>query len=164
MPAARSYRPDPVLVAYEAQRGTLIDFVNASGVDADIGEPVATVTVDDVIALVVLGRDLGREPGSAGGPLPARAAIRLACRTLAQQLAERAPGHSVELRVPPHAAVQCVSGPRHTRGTPPSVVETDPDTWVDLATGALAWPDAVATGRIRASGERSDLSPYLPLR
>ena len=74
-------------------------------------------------------------------------------------LAERAPGRSVEVRVPPYAAVQVVPGVRHTRGTPPAVVEMDADAWIGLATGAVAWADA----EIRASGERADLSGYLPL-
>jgi hypothetical protein len=78
-------------------------------------------------------------------------------------LAERAPGKSVEVRVPPYAAVQCIEGVRHTRGTPPAVIETDPETWLALATGALAWGTAVSSGRVRASGERTDLSSYLPL-
>ena len=78
-------------------------------------------------------------------------------------LAERAPGASVEVRVPPYAAVQAVPGVRHTRGTPPAVVELDADTWIALATGQVAWSDAEATGRVRASGERADLSPLLPL-
>lgn len=78
-------------------------------------------------------------------------------------LADRAPGRSVEVRVPPYAAAQVVEGARHTRGTPPAVVETDPDTWLDLATGSLDWSEAVTSGRVRASGERADLSAYLPL-
>lgn len=78
-------------------------------------------------------------------------------------LAERAPGNSVEVRVPPYAAAQVVAGVRHTRGTPPAVVETDAETWVDLATGELHWATAVAEGRVRASGERTDLGPFLPL-
>jgi hypothetical protein len=78
-------------------------------------------------------------------------------------LEQRAPGRSVEVRVPPFAAVQCVSGARHTRGTPPAVVETDAVTWIALATGELAWADAVHDGRVHASGERSDLSEWLPL-
>jgi len=78
-------------------------------------------------------------------------------------LSERAPGASVEVRVPPYAAVQAVAGVRHTRGTPPAVVELDADTWIDLATGALTWAAADETGRVRASGERADLSPLLPL-
>lgn len=78
-------------------------------------------------------------------------------------LQQRAPGNSVEVRVPPYAAVQVIPGVRHTRGTPPAVVETDPATWVALAAGELTWPEAVASGRIAASGERTDLSAYLPL-
>jgi len=78
-------------------------------------------------------------------------------------LETRAPGHSVEVRVPPYAAVQVIPGVRHTRGTPPAVVELAAVTWVALATGALAWPDALASGRVAASGERTDLSAYLPL-
>ncbi|MDO9498230.1 MAG: sterol carrier family protein [Nocardioides sp.] len=78
-------------------------------------------------------------------------------------LEERAPGHSVEVRVPPYAAVQVIPGVRHTRGTPPAVIEMDAPTWVALASGELSWSDADASGRVRASGERADLSPYLPL-
>ena len=78
-------------------------------------------------------------------------------------LAERAPGKSVEVRVPPYAAAQVVPGVRHTRGTPPAVVEMDAPTWTALATGSLTWSDAEAAGRVRSSGERADLSPYLPL-
>ena len=89
--------------------------------------------------------------------------IRLLVKHFLAVLAERAPGSSVEVRVPPYAAVQAVAGVRHTRGTPPAVVELDADTWVALATGALAWRDAEAQGRVLASGERADLSPLLPL-
>ena len=78
-------------------------------------------------------------------------------------LAERAPGRSVEVRVPPYAAVQCIEGVRHTRGTPPAVIETDAETWLALARGELAWLEATSTGRVLASGERTDLSAYLPL-
>jgi Bacterial SCP ortholog len=78
-------------------------------------------------------------------------------------LAEQAPGNSVEVRVPPYAAVQCIPGVRHTRGTPPAVVETDAETWIALATGELSWTVAVDSGRVRASGQRTDLAPYLPL-
>jgi putative sterol carrier protein len=79
------------------------------------------------------------------------------------ELKARAPGRSVEVRVPPYAAVQVIGGGTHTRGTPRAVIETDPDTWIALATGELAWAEAVAGGRVLASGERADLSPYLPL-
>jgi hypothetical protein len=78
-------------------------------------------------------------------------------------LQERAPGRSVEVRVPPYAAVQVIGGGTHTRGTPRAVVETDAETWLCLATGELSWSEAVEAGRVRASGERADLSPYLPL-
>jgi len=78
-------------------------------------------------------------------------------------LQQRAPGRAVEVRVPPYAAVQVIGGGTHTRGTPRAVVETDPETWIALATGELAWSDAVADGRVHASGERADLSAYLPL-
>lgn len=98
----------------------------------------------------------------AGGPPPADA-LRVAVRYLLGVLAAGAPGRAVEVRVPPVAAVQCVAGPRHTRGTPPNVVETDPVTWVRLATGRLDWAGAVAAGAVLASGPRADLSPYLPV-
>ena len=93
-----------------------------------------------------------------------RAERRLLTKHYLAVLAERAPGTSVEVRVPPYAAVQVVTGVRHTRGTPPAVVELDADTWIALATGELTWADAEATGRVLASGQRADLSPYLPLR
>jgi hypothetical protein len=82
---------------------------------------------------------------------------------LAEILAAQAPGRSVELRIPPFIAVQAIPGPRHTRGTPPNVVETDPLTWLRLATGRSAFAAAAAAGTVRASGTRADLSPYLPV-
>lgn len=94
---------------------------------------------------------------------PAGADLRLLTKHFLAVLEERAPGHSVEVRVPPYAAVQVIPGVRHTRGTPPAVVETDAETWIALATGALSWPDALASGRVSASGERTDLTPHLPL-
>ena len=78
-------------------------------------------------------------------------------------LSERFPGKSVEVRVPPYAAVQCIEGARHTRGTPPAVVETDATTWLALARGTESFADASWSGRVRASGERSDLTDQLPL-
>ncbi|HUX70281.1 MAG TPA: sterol carrier family protein [Cellulomonadaceae bacterium] len=93
-----------------------------------------------------------------------RAVVRVAVRFTLEELAEVAPGQAVEVRVPPDGAVQAVDGPRHTRGTPPNVVETDPQTWLALATGLLTWHDAVANGRVSASGERADLSDLLPLQ
>ncbi|RKN48250.1 sterol carrier family protein [Micromonospora endolithica] len=97
------------------------------------------------------------------GRTPERPVFRDAVRALLTALAERAPGRSVEVRVPPYGAVQCVPGPRHTRGTPPNVVETDPATWLRLATGRLDWVETVTDGRVRVSGNRADLSPFLPL-
>ena len=97
------------------------------------------------------------------GSLPDPAALGSAVRYLLGTLAERAPGRSVEVRVPPVAAIQCVEGPRHTRGTPPNVIETDPVTFVRLATGRQSWADAVTVGAVRASGARADLSDWLPL-
>lgn len=90
-------------------------------------------------------------------------AVTVAVRVLANALAEKAPGYAVELRVPPHVAVQAVEGPRHTRGTPGNVVECDAVTWLELATGRVAWSVAVGAGRVSASGERADLSSYLPV-
>jgi hypothetical protein len=93
----------------------------------------------------------------------APADLKLLSKHFLALLGERAPGRSVEVRVPPYAAAQVVEGVRHTRGTPPAVVETDAETWIALATGALDWSTAVGEGRVRASGERTDLTPYLPL-
>ena len=94
---------------------------------------------------------------------PARPVLAAAVRASLRTLEQIAPGHTVEVRVPPFAAIQCVAGPRHTRGTPPNVVETDPRTWLELATGRLSWADAVADGRVSASGTRADISGLLPI-
>ena len=99
----------------------------------------------------------------AGGAVVEPTQVRDAVRSMLAVLRARAPGRSVEVRVPPYGAVQCVAGPRHTRGTPPNVIETDPTTFLLLAAGALAFGDAVAAGRVLASGVRADLSAYLPL-
>ena len=108
-----------------------------------------------VIEGVVHGMDVGVDPD----PI----AQRIAVKTLVGVLASRAPGHAVELRVPPYTAVQVLEGPRHTRGTPPNVVEVDPLAFVELCAGRLAWSDAVRDGRARTWGDRADLSPWLPL-
>lgn len=100
-----------------------------------------------------------RDPESA-----TRAEAGTAVRYLLQLLAEKAPGGTIEVRVPPYGAVQVGDGPSHTRGTPPNVVETDPQTWVALAVGELTWTDAMGGGSVRASGVRADLSRMLPLR
>ena len=88
----------------------------------------------------------------------------LAVRYLLEVLASDFEGHTVEVRVPPWGAVQAIEGPRHTRGTPPNVIETDASTWIALATGSLPWTEAVAQTRASASGQRADLSEVLPLR
>ena len=97
------------------------------------------------------------------GAGPCRGALRGSVTYLLGLLAVQVPGRAVEVRVPPFAAVQCVPGPRHTRGTPPNVIETDPLTWIALATGRTGWAQAVAGGAVQASGPRADLSGYLPL-
>lgn len=86
-----------------------------------------------------------------------------AVRFSLEELAAIAPGRSLEVRVPPFGAVQCIEGSVHRRGTPPAVVEMAPDVWLGLVTGAMRWDDAVAAGSVDASGERSDLSGLLPL-
>jgi hypothetical protein len=92
-----------------------------------------------------------------------RTIVAMAVRYLLQLLADDAPGNSVEVRVPPFGAVQCIEGPGHTRGTPPNVVETDALTWLEIAAGALDWSTALSEGRIAASGSRADLGAHLPI-
>jgi Bacterial SCP ortholog len=95
---------------------------------------------------------------------PDRATLGTAVRLTARTLATLAPGASVEVRVPPFVAVQCISGPRHTRGTPPNVVETDPRTWLLLATGLLGLTEARSTGALTLSGSRAgEIGHWLPL-
>jgi hypothetical protein len=102
------------------------------------------------------------EASGSGAEVP-RQTLATAVRWATEELATRAPGRSVEVRVPPFAAVQCIEGPRHTRGTPTNVIETDPQTWLALATGRTTWAAAVGSGAVRASGTRADLTAYLPL-
>jgi hypothetical protein len=97
-------------------------------------------------------------------PAPDRDALATAVRLTARTLAAVAPGASVEVRIPPFAAVQCLSGPRHTRGTPPNVVEADPRTWLLLATGMLSLAEAKSTGALTLSGTRAgEIGHYLPV-
>ncbi|MFI2566656.1 sterol carrier family protein [Paenarthrobacter sp. NPDC018779] len=98
-----------------------------------------------------------------GATPPSRSTIATAVRYSLEEVTARAPGNSVEVRVPPFGVTQCVEGPRHTRGTPPNVIETDGATWLELVTGRISWGDAVAAGRVAASGLRADLSALLPL-
>jgi hypothetical protein len=97
------------------------------------------------------------------GVTPQPGALRGAVIHTLGLLESQVPGRAVEVRIPPYAAVQCVPGPRHTRGTPPNVVETDAVTWISLAAGRMTWPAAMRGGRVAASGPRADLSEYLPL-
>ncbi|MBT2468690.1 maleylpyruvate isomerase family mycothiol-dependent enzyme [Streptomyces sp. ISL-66] len=122
---------------------------------------LADFLVTRTVELVVHTEDLRRATGM---DIPIdRQALAACTRLLADALALKAPGGSVEVRIPPFAVVQCIEGPRHTRGTPPNVVETDPVTWIRLATGRTGWAAALDEARVRASGERADLSALLPL-
>ncbi|MDT0328192.1 sterol carrier family protein [Nocardiopsis lambiniae] len=118
----------------------------------DAGEPAPEAAESAVEACV--------RAALAGGDRPL---IKLAVRASLAMLADRAPGNSLEVRVPPFGAVQAIEGPRHTRGTPPGVVETSPELWLRLSVGDTAWEQAVRDGAVRASGTRSDLSEQLPL-
>ena len=91
------------------------------------------------------------------------ATVATAVRFTLEELASRAPGRTLEVRIPPYGAVQCVEGPRHSRGTPPNVIETDARTWLNLATGQADWASALAGGAVHASGQRATLAEYLPL-
>jgi hypothetical protein len=96
----------------------------------------------------------------AGAP---QTAVALAVRYALEELAARAPGRTLEVRVPPYGAVQCVQGPRHTRGTPPNVIEMDARTWLELVTGQSDWASALAGGTVHASGQRATLAGLLPI-
>lgn len=100
--------------------------------------------------------------GPSDHPLP-RTVLATAVRYSLEEVTARAPGNSVEVRVPPFGVTQCVEGPRHTRGTPPNVIECDAATWLAMVTGQTTWADAVAAGKVAASGLRADLSALLPL-
>jgi hypothetical protein len=104
----------------------------------------------------------GTSDAGTGGGVP-RTTIATAVRYSLEEVTARAPGNSVEVRVPPFGVTQCVEGPRHTRGTPPNVIECDAATWLAMVSGQLSWADAVAAGKVAASGLRADLSALLPL-
>ena len=149
----------------KAERLQLKDFAAAAvaALDDD-SKVIEQVTgghglVDAGVFRVVEGVVHGLDAGIA----PDRGALKLVVKQLASAFATRHPGKAVELRVPPYTAVQCVEGPRHTRGTPPNVVECDPVAFVRVMTGRESWADVTRDGRVRASGERADLSPLLPL-
>jgi len=131
---------------------------------------MARVRIDDGLgrAAVATVRAIAEQHGDVAGDAPLgasvdRGTLALAVRYTLQLLADQAPGGTVEVRVPPHGAVQCIEGPKHTRGTPPNVIETDAATWLALAVGDLSWADARAAGRVHASGQRADLGGQLPV-
>jgi uncharacterized protein (TIGR03083 family) len=125
--------------------------------DITLVDYLATRCVELTVHALDLTAAVGREPSLD------RDATGVAVKLLLNALAVGSPGKAVEVRVPPYGAVQCVEGPRHTRGTPGNVVEMDAVTWLEVATGRVSWPDAVADGRVHASGERADLAVLLPL-
>ncbi|MFE2182261.1 sterol carrier family protein [Streptomyces sp. NPDC059455] len=161
-------------LAADAEPGELLEraearFAEVAAVapaDRLLAARVGAMRLDDYLVtrcveLVVHADDLA---DATGVPVPHdRQALATATRVLADALAAKAPGGSVEVRVPPFAVIQCVEGPRHTRGTPPNVVETDPPTWIRLATGRLTWAEALESGPLTASGDRADLSAHLPV-
>ena len=151
--------------------GDVVDDVNAVLADRGRARSRGSLGPDDVIGTMIIdligyADDLNRSLPELD-PIPLhRAALGRCIRTLAAILPAQYPGRSVEVRIPPYAAVQCAMGdpgPTHTRGTPPNVVETDPLTFLRLATGRLSWAEAMATGAVHASGLRADLSAALPL-
>ena len=145
---ARRLDPQRLLAAVDAQRAAL-------GLGPCDGS--ATAAALGAACLDVVGQAID------AGVAPQREALRGATIHALGVLEDRAPGRAVEVRVPPFGAVQCVAGPRPTRGTPPNVVEMDAMTWVKLATGRESWAEAMASGSVLASGSRSDLSGYMPL-
>jgi uncharacterized protein (TIGR03083 family) len=122
-----------------------------------LADYLATRCVEATVHALDLADALGEAPALSDD------AVAVTARVLAAALVQKAPGRSVEVRVAPYVAVQCVEGPRHTRGTPPNVVEYDPVAWLELATGRVDWNEGVADGRVSASGDRADLSAYLPV-
>lgn len=158
----------PDLVAlYARVEQRITEGLAAAPQDRVIDTRAGAMPLDDylltrTIELVVHTDDLNAAVPALDIPFD-RHALATCVRLFADTLAVRAPGGSTEVRIPPYAVVQCVEGPRHTRGTPPNVVETDPLTWIRLATGRLEWAAALEEAKVSASGERADLSGLLPL-
>ncbi|WP_328748569.1 maleylpyruvate isomerase family mycothiol-dependent enzyme [Streptomyces sp. NBC_00285] len=140
----------------DAHPGTRLLETNAGAL------PLADYLVTRTVELVVHTDDLNAAVPGLDVPHD-RQALAACTRLLADTLASKAPGGSTEVRIPPYAVVQCVEGPKHTRGTPPNVVETDPLTWIRLATGRRTWQGALDEAEVSASGERADLGGLLPL-
>lgn len=160
--------PADMLADYAAAVAAARDTLTSTPLTGNVAVGRGSAALADLLRtrvweFVVHADDLGRSLPDRPAPELDPGAVRIAARGFGDLLAGRVPGRSVELRVPPYFAIQCIPGPRHTRGTPPNVVETDPITWVRLACGRVRWADQVAAGTVRASGDRSDLSGYLPL-
>jgi uncharacterized protein (TIGR03083 family) len=156
------------LIAFVRAQPALVDALADRPARAVIFGGRGPITVEDWVStrlldLTVHIDDLNRSLPDLAPALITRDALGATTRMLTEILATQSPGRSVEVRVPPFAAVQAIAGPRHTRGTPPNTVETDPLTWLRLATGRARWAESVATGAVRASGTRADLSEYLPV-
>lgn len=163
LPALR----DRLDAAAKGERLRLVDVTSEIGPSLDGRDPdqvveqltgrhrLADAVLFRMVEAVVHGLDVEAPPYPK--------ALGIVVKELARALTVRHPGRSVEVRVPPHVAVQCIEGPRHTRGTPPNVVETDPITWLRLCTGRVAWVEAIYAGQVHASGARADLSAVLPL-
>jgi hypothetical protein len=152
------------------------DVETALGPDLPTGGTVlrtatGLASVDDLLAVQLVAQVLAADDLNRSHPDPplvalGSGALARTSRALAAVLADRHPGRSIEVRIPPFAAVQCAigdPGPRHTRGTPPNVVETDAVTFLRLAVGRMPWSQALASGKVAASGLRADLTPVLPL-
>lgn len=181
----QGYRPNAAQIATASTAAAAVDDVVgaldaeieccavslAGGLPAVALGPRGPISGEDlvrtrIIELVVHSDDLSRSRPDRAPVEAHRPALAAAARTLTAILAAQHPGRSVEVRVPPYAAVQCGvgdPGPTHTRGTPPNVVETDATTFLRLATGRASWADAVSAGRVHASGLRADLSGVLPV-
>ncbi len=161
--AARHLTPDELLA--RLRESVAAPQIADSAVVAGPRGPITALDLarTRTVDLVVHCDDLSRSFPDRD-PIPLlRPALATAVRTLAEILAAQAPGRSVEVRIAPFIAVQAVPGPRHTRGTPPNVVETDPVTWLRVATGREPFATAAARGAVRASGNRSDLTDHLPV-
>ncbi|MFJ6611314.1 sterol carrier family protein [Streptomyces sp. NPDC091289] len=159
-------RPDLTTLYEEAEAG-FTEAVPASGTGERLlltrvgAMRLTDFLVTRTVELIVHTDDLNEALGS---EIPYdRQALAACTRLLADAVADRAPGGSVEVRIPPFAVVQCIGGPKHTRGTPPNVVETGPLTWIRLATGRTEWAKALEDAEVSASGERADLAELLPL-
>lgn len=125
---------------------------------------MARARIDDITGREAVAAWARDEPGDQGaGRGVDRPTLALAVRYTLQLLAELSPGGSVEVRVPPFGAVQCIEGPRHTRGTPPNVIEMDASSWLALASGRTTWEEARASGRVHASGQRAELAGHVPV-